>query len=291
MTDRDLTEEGSAFWNEGKWNNFIAPFLPQDGKGQTLVDMGCNAGLFLKLAEDRGFKAIGVDSNAEAVKKGIEWRDKIGSEYRMILSPMEACIDDLPVVDWTILCNAHYYFKVDAWLEYLDKLKFKTRWCIVVTDEKKFINRCWAATSVEGIRRYFKDWKEGGFIDLIQVDKDPRPRKLRSLCFESQSIEKVRVDGLDSSNHVQDKFYAELDRGKEYKGTRYYRVLKGYRSKWTENYLNRWVERKVQLYESVKADGLKKALIVDDQNRVLDGNHRYSMLCNLGHEEVFVRRV
>lgn len=290
MTDRDVTEAGSAFWNEGKWNNFIAPFLPENGQGLSLVDMGCNAGLFLKLAEDRGFNSIGVDSNEEAVKRGLDWRDKIGSTYRMILSPMEESIDDLPVVDWTILCNAHYYFMVDAWLEYLDKLRLKTINCVVVTDEKKFINRCWAATSVEGIRRYFRDWEETGFIDLLTVMDDPRPRKLRSLCFRSRTIEKVRVDSLDSSNHVQDDFYGELDSGKNYLRTRYFRILKKYRSKWSESYLNRWVEKKINLYESVKDIGIKKALIVDDQNRVLDGNHRYSMLRNLGHQEVFVRR-
>src|SRR3989344_8412572 len=85
MTERDRQEIGSKFWNSGKWDNFVAPFLPQDRKELTLIDVGCNAGLFLKLAEDMGFgQVIGVDSNEGAVKRGLAWRDKNRGKYQII---------------------------------------------------------------------------------------------------------------------------------------------------------------------------------------------------------------
>ena len=291
MTGRDVKEAGSKFWNEGKWENFVVPFLPEDGSGMALVDMGCNAGLFLKLAEERGFQAIGVDSNEVAVRRGTEWRDKHGYQYQIINSTIQECIDELPVVDYTLWVNAHYYFTVPEWLEYLDKLQHKTLNCIIVTDEKKFINRCWASTDVKDIRSCLRNWKETGFIDLLPTDGDPSPRKLRSLCFQSWSLEKVPVASLDSSNHVQDRFYEQLDSGKTYLETGYYRILKKYRAKWGEGFLNRWVERKVELYEDIKRNGLKTAIIVDSADKILDGNHRYSMMRHLGHENIFVRRI
>ncbi len=290
MTERDMQETGSPFWNAGKWKNFVAPFLPADCSGLTLVDMGCNAGLFLKLAEDLGFRAIGVDDNKEAVQRGLAWRDKNGSGYQMIQARMEDCIDGLPVADYTILANTHYYFRIEDWLDYLDKLQHKTIHCIVVTDEKRLVNRCWASPDTEAIRKCFKNWDEVGFVDVLPAE-GAHSRKLRSLCFRSRSISKIPVDSLDSSNHVQDRFWAQLDAGTHYKETGYYRILRKYRAKWGEAYLDRWIERKGALYEDVKANGLKRAVIADTAGRILDGNHRYSMWRNLGHGDIFSRMI
>jgi hypothetical protein len=74
MSPRDKQEANSKFWNQGKWTNFILPFLPKNCQELSLVDLGCNAGLFLKLAEDKGFDKIIVikrqfDGQLSIVKK------------------------------------------------------------------------------------------------------------------------------------------------------------------------------------------------------------------------------
>lgn len=291
ITDRDKRAVGSKFWNEGKWENFVAPHLPQDCTGLSFVDMGCNAGLFLHLASKRGFgKIIGVDSDSSAVERGRQWAQKNGETYAIIEAPMEKVIDQLPIVDYTVLCNAHYYFTVNDWLDYLDQLRLKTRYVIIVTAEKNHINRCWASADVASIRTYFKDWKEVSFVDELPTEGDPDPRRLWSLCFESPVIEKVPVEPLDSSNHVQDQFYGELDKGKHYTETRYYRILVKYRAKWGLEKLNRWMEERVRVYTDLKKNGLMKPIIVDQGVLILDGNHRFSMMRNLGYKEVFIRR-
>ncbi|MEU7899553.1 class I SAM-dependent methyltransferase [Nonomuraea sp. NPDC049152] len=40
-----------------------------DGKGRRLLDFGCGAGLFLELAEQRGFDAVGVDLSPDSVEQ------------------------------------------------------------------------------------------------------------------------------------------------------------------------------------------------------------------------------
>ena len=70
---KNAREQHSKFWNEGKFNNFVAPLLPSDPKDMTFLDLGCNSGLFLKLAKDYGFRnAVGVDSNEGAIARGLE---------------------------------------------------------------------------------------------------------------------------------------------------------------------------------------------------------------------------
>jgi hypothetical protein len=292
MTDRDKIETESRFWNKGKWDNFVLPLILEgDYKEQTFVDMGCNAGLFLKFASELGFgQVIGVDSDETAVKRGEEWRDKNGGNYKFRCLPMEKCLNDLPLADVTVLANAHYYFTINDWLDYLDQLAYKTRYVIIVTAEKRSKQRCWASADVPDIRNYFRGWEEIGFIDELPFDDDLSPRRLWGLCFKSPYIERVPIDSLDCGNHVQDQFYAELDLGKDYKETRYYRILKKYRQRWGEERLNKWFEERIRVYNSVKENQLIKPILIDSALRVLDGNHRYAMMRNLGFKSILVRR-
>lgn len=291
MTERDQKQVNSKFWGQGKWDNFIVPHLPADCKDLSFVDMGCNAGLFLKFAEQRGFsKVIGVDSNNQSIGRGVAWRNSHGFKYQMISSSMENAISHLPIVDYTLLCNSHYYFTINDWLEYVDKLQLKTRYVIIVTAEKKHINRCWSSADIPSIRTYFKNWKEISFVDELPLEGDPDPRRLWSICFESPLIESVEMGSLDSSNHVQDQFYGDLDKKIPYAETRYYKILKKYRAKWSEHRLHKWFEERVKVYNDLKDKGQMKPILVDDGVRILDGNHRYSMKMNLKDKYVFIRR-
>ena len=293
MTSRDKGEVGSKFWNIGKWENFVAPFLPDDCSELSLIDMGCNAGVFLNEAELKGFKTvIGVDSSRDAVKRGAQWREEHGKAYQFVLSKMEDCVEDLPAVDYTVLANAHYYFTINDWLDYLDRLQTKTAYCIIVTAEKRKVNRCWASTELDSIRSYFKTWEEVGFIDGVPLlEGDPHPRKLWGLCFKSPLVDRVAVDSLDSSNHVQDQFCAELDAGKHYTETRYYKILKPYRKNWTDEKLNNWMQERVDVYENIKKNGLRTPIIVGRNGLILDGNHRYAVMRNLGNRTILTRSV
>lgn len=290
MTKRDKEEIGSDFWNEGKWKNFVEPFLPKDGAGLSLIDMGCNAGLFLSFAEDKGFRAGGIDSSESAVHRGNVWAEKNGYDYRIVYGKMEKAIDNLPIIDYTIFVNAHYYITVNDFLEYLDKLKLKSRYCIIVTDKKNHVNRCWASADVDDIRSYFRDWEEAGFIDELP-QKGKHARRLKSLMFKSRHLDFTPIADLDSSNHVQDEFCAELDEGKHYSETKYYRIMKPYRKNWSKERLNLWFEERVKLYEDIKENGLKEPIIIDSKNEIVDGNHRYAIMRHLGDKDIYVKKI
>jgi len=293
MTDRDKIEVGSKFWNKGKWDNFVLPLLPEDASEKTLIDIGCNKGLFLYLAKEHGFKrAIGVDSNEEAINKGIEWRDKHGEDYELIWKKMEECVDDLPMADYTILANTHYYFTINDWLDYLDKLEHKTCFTIIVTAEKHHKQLCWASADPFDINGYFKSWyKCTTTIDPLPTEGDPMPRKLWSMCFSSKRLRRAKLENIRSHNSMKNGFFDEIGRGVPYKQTKYYSVLKPYRKRWTEGMLNRWFEERVRVFEDVKKNGFKRPIYVNSEGLILDGNHRFEMAKALGHKSVIVRDV
>jgi len=293
MTERDQQEINSQFWNEGKWNNFVNPFLPDNADGLTLVDMGCNAGLHVKMAEDHGFsQVIGVDSDQEAIVKGNKYRDQIGGKYELRLQRMEDSIDQLPVADYTTFINAHYYFNVADWLDYLDRLRFKTINCIVVTAAKNPVYDH-VSSGVEEIRDYFQDWKEYGFVKMgPEHSNETHAREMTSLIFKSK-LERVAIDKLDNGNNQQRGFLRQLDGGVPYGKTDYYRRFWSYREhKWTPEKMNKFMKERVSLYQDVKEHGLLKPIVVKKSNlRVVDGNHRADIARHLGIKSIIVRWV
>jgi len=82
-----------------------------------------------------------------------------------------------------------------------------------------------------------------------------------------------------------------LDKGRHYTETKYYRILKRYRKRWSEKHLNEWTEERIKNYESIKNNGLRVPIIIDKNNEILDGNHRYAAMRHLGHKEIFTIKV
>jgi hypothetical protein len=304
MTSRDKKEANSKFWGKGKWDNFILPLLPKRCEDMTFVDMGCNAGLFLGLADKKGFRrSIGVDSNWEAIERGLKYRKKIISSSDLKLGNYELRFGeiqdvDLPLADYVVFVNSHYYLNISDFTFLLDRLRNRTRYCLIVSGDKQTYPHI-ASSKAKDIRNYFEDWKEVDGIGEISREGDSSPRKLWTLAFQSPSLKRVSMKGLDCGNYVQSSFYQQLDAGVDYKKTKYYKIIRGYRLKknpeslsvWTEDQLHIFFEGKISLYKSIKEDGLENPIIVNSVGKILDGNHRYMILKHLGHRTILIREV
>lgn len=294
MTERDEQESRSKFWNKGKWDNFVKPFLPDDCSEMVLTDMGCCAGLFLKLAEDMGFdRVVGVEPNSKVYKTAQEYRKRNGGKYKLIHHYVEKVVDSLPIADFTVLANVHYYLTIDDWLSYLDRLKFKTRHCIVVSaaKDKGRIRIEKARPELEIIKSYFSEWNEVGTIDNISPEGDPAPRNVYSACFES-SIKRVDMESLLKMNRGGGSmFFDEIERSVPIHELEYYSWLKeNSRTRWTRGF-DRYMKDKVKLYHNVKANYLRNPIIINSENKIVDGNHRVEIMKYLGYKTVLTRRV
>ena len=165
-THEKIARKDSHYWNEGKWNNFIAPFLPENCEDMTFVDVGCNNGLFLKMAKDRGFRdVIGIEKDKGAFDRAVKYKKYIGYDYKLLHREVgrDFSFDELPVADFTLLSNVHYYFPLGDWIRYLDKLQYKTCYCLIISSFLYKESENWKPkASISGVRWDFRNWEEVG---------------------------------------------------------------------------------------------------------------------------------
>lgn len=299
--------ENSKFWNEGKWNNFVAPFLAPpfvtgDFSDWTFVDMGCNAGLFLKFAEDAGFRhVVGVEKDRTPVREGLRYRDEIG--YKYVIHKMtvgyDFDIDVIPVADVTVMSTFHYYIDINTWVKYLDRLRNKTHFVIIVSRDSVRRDHWRALSRVEDVRGYFNGWEEMGFIDVISSDDDPSPRDLWSMMFRNPLLSKIRIDDIvmpasDRMQKAVDDLALKLTTTgfEKIEELEYHKAwVDRKKDKWTPGKIDNFVIDKIRIMTSVKKNGLYDPIILQRDNKLSDGGHRLAMLKALGYKTVLVRRV
>ena len=299
----------SAFWNEGKWKNFIEPFLPSDCSDMTFIDVGCNAGLHLKLAEDKGFRTvIGIEPEPKTCLRGEAYRDKIGYNYKIINDTIDSDFDfkNIPLADYTLLSNVHYYLELGSWLKYLDALRTRTCYCIVVSRYvTPKINVPGSTTS--DIKYYFREWEQMNAIYKIrygfkEID-DPCPRELQSYLFRGR-LERKKISELHtgakfikirnkkiSKREIVDGLL-KVNNESEFEKTLYFTVLrKLYGKRWGKDRILAFIKGKYQTLENLKKEGLKDPILIKMDNKLIDGGHRIRYFQHEGYKSVITRRI
>lgn len=282
-------QKGSKFWEKGKWDNYIAPLLPKKPRNLTFIDMGCNGGLFLKYAEDMGFKKVyGVDINPDVVERGKNFRDREKGNWDIRAGKMQEVIDDLPVADYMVFSNSHYYLLIKDWLNLVDKLRNKARY-VIITAVRKYQWYCMASGRGRDIQKYFKDWDVIGHIPQLSVEDDSCPRSLSTICYKNRYLNRVKLKDLKKGAHVKTDFHEEIAKGVDPLKTKYFRRLVANHKKSRKEDLIKKMYKKVALYYDIKQNGIRDPLIINKNMRMLDGNHRAKIWEFLGHESIIAR--
>jgi len=301
-----IARKTSQYWNEGKWDNFIAPLLPKDCKDMTFLDIGCNCGLYLKMAKDWGFRdVIGVEKDRKTYERAIKFKEHIKGDYKILNREVgkDFDFDELPVADVTLLSNVHYHFKVSDWIKFLDKLQYKTRYCIIISSIKHRTKHWQAKTSIEGIRLYFREWGSAGARYKARYGwramRDTAPRKLHSHCFKSKlqrkSLDDLKLGALDE---VAKRLYKKGNpikeliefNGTDLKKLDYYKAWKEkMKTEWSEEEVCEFVKKKVNNMSDIAKNGMKDAILIHQDNKILDGGHRVALMKSLGYKSIITR--
>jgi hypothetical protein len=301
---------GSRFWNEGKWENFVAPLLPKDCTDQTLIEMGCDAGLFLKMATDRGFRhVVGVEKNKTPYRAGLVYRDAIGYDYTLLKRKLGGefgesgnfDIDELPLADVTLMSTFHYHLGINAWYKYLDRLVTKTCYALIVSNPKTKRFHWRVMGQLGYLQKYFAGWEQVHVIDDVPQEGDPKPRELFSVLFKSPHLRRVPIDdvttrsGASYGTEAIQKLTERLAAGEEnidVTTTALYADWAKRKSRWSARALRRFVQGKHDLAKSIIENGLKEPILVQkDTLKLSDGGHRLVILKTLGHRSVIVREL
>lgn len=303
---------GSRYWGEGRWRNFIEPLLPTENrKDMTLIDIGANNGLFCKMAEDAGFRnVIGIDSSLEAVERGWEFQNKQTKNYKYQLLyktvGKDFNFDEMPVADVYLISACHYYFELNDWLKFLDRLKTKTVYCLIISRPLTRANtHHWRVkTSIIDTKYYFREWEQVKAkyrINLHHQDRkdDPSPRELWSFLFKSK-LNRKRFDDLlpgargDNIKLSREELVDTLleNQGADIKDTEYYKTwIERMNRKWSEQQIFEFVRRKVELFQDISLNGVKDPILLDMDNKIIDGGHRIACLKALGYSSIITRNI
>ena len=209
------SRRGSAFFNEGKWEHFIEPLLPDDCSTMTFLDFGCNYGMYIKLAKERGFETVlGIEGN-EDLREVTD--DYLGEEGQVRYATVDqeifrnTFVADLPAADFVLMANFHYHVYTSAFTQLINLLRHKTRYVIVVSVEAARHKLYRAESGIQAVRRYFRTWTEADCISGIPTDGDPSPREgMYSVLFKTD-VERVPIKDIPWGKYGK-RFYRKVKR-------------------------------------------------------------------------------
>lgn len=284
--------KNSKFCNEGKWENFIKPLLPK-AQDMTFIEYGSNAGLFLRLAKESGFRrVIGIERNQRDNQAARAYRDELGLDYRIIEEEIGPNFEfaALPMADVTLLANFHYHQHVNDFRKTLNSLESKSRYVLVVSANVKKPH--WRAQPYrDDLLHYFRHWELIDEVSLTDSD-DPHPREMFSLIFKSRKLDSLRLRDIDAGEGRERTALSEFVKvcleGGDIFSTRHYGYQKR-RRRWKEETLKNYILEKCRLVRSVAENGITEPVIVDRHFKLVDGLHRYLTLEYLGYKNVIVR--
>lgn len=302
----DYNRKYSKFWNEGKWNNFIKPLLPEERR--TFIEIGCNAGLFLKMATDAGFEdVIGIEGNSQIMRQAECFRESNGYNYRLVHQRVGVNfeLDQLPLSDVVLIANTHYYFPVPVFSKLVDELKNRTLYCIIVSGKAKRRqgNALYDPNSVRG---YFRDWQEMKAVERLDKKDDPCPREqMYGILFRGNLVP-VRVDNIYNAWWEAAKIEGHRSHGLAPAITDFFdRVLKGESFECEDTQLYQyWRERrphkspewtqqlltyKESLAKDIQENGIKEPIYLNRAGNLLDGIHRLVIAELLGYEYILAK--
>jgi SAM-dependent methyltransferase len=296
----------SNFFNEGKWKNFIEPLLPPDPKDRTFVEIGCNVGLYLKLATEYGFRNVwGVETDAENCAMAERYRDANGMDYKILNRTVGAdfSFDELPAADVVLMSNMHYYIHMEHFIPFLDRLFHKTIYCIVVSRRMREKKHGYPLPEIDPIRLMFKEWEmmRIRMTSSQMKDGDPHPRDIHSMLFRSELQRQTIKDYTTRTQKYikQQEFIDIIREGREVRledtiNWAYWKERKQTtktkpRDMWTDEQIREHVQRRFDLVESIMKNGMREPVLVWPDRTGIDGGNRAQILKLLGYESIIVR--
>ena len=268
----------------------------------TFFEYGSNAGLFLKLATDFGFRDVyGLEQSNRHFRVSKNYRESLGMDFKLLHHYIDESFtyDQLPLSDVSLLANFHYHLEVPVLRKLLAALEEKACTVIVVSVEG-LRERPWKASGDKNdVESYFRYWKKMGECKLLSEKDDPHPRKMFSLKYQSPKIKRVPMKEIKIRNPHHERTISAMNdyirlclTGKDFniRKTQYYRLeMKRKEGRVPEKDVFERAEKKRNTLHDIIQNGMKSPIIVNNDRYVIDGTHRLFLLQAMGYRSAIVR--
>ena len=272
----------------------IEPLPPyKDADGRLLVELGSNAGFYLRKAKDLGYDVLGVEREDEFIAHAKYWEENDPKGVQTI----QADLNDyrIPSCQVLLLAQVHYWLTPEEIRKLVRLLSKRALYVIVVGRQGKLREHV-SASDMKTLIRYFDGWEQGkitsnyllkhngtifkntGLEEVGINDLKLYPEELKYESFIPAFTQLTRrvLDGDDSLNK-EDPYYQ-------------YRLKRG--GKYTDDK----VTTKIQLIKDIKRDRLERPLAIGRHegkwlpNTIYDGDHRYIIAKELGYKYLICKR-
>lgn len=275
--------------NEERWRTFIEPFM-WNGQEQRFVELGCNAGFYLRKARGLGFEAIGVDNDPTYLAQARYWEANDPKGVQIFGEDLRYY--GIPACHVLLLANVHYWLHSRD-IRKLEK-KFQRRAMnVIVIGRHRPLRQHNSPCELDKIVKYFPNW------EATQGGSD---RKHYSIMFKNPKMAEMDINSLyifdppgrnkrimmvpallkliDAIDQKQLIIPIETD---YYKYLRWLRVARSKKKQ--------LMKRHIGLINDIKKRGIVKPLYIrSHDNIILDGDHRYIIAKHYGIKRVLCRK-
>lgn len=305
----DPNRISSKFWGSGKWKTFIEPLLRLHTREFPFVEIGSNAGLFLKKAEDYGYRrVIGIEANRDRLREAELFKQANGGKYEIRGESVGGSYNPLamPVAGMTLIANTHYYFTVANFSKLVDILRFKTLYCLVVSAHVRTRSGN-PSGDLDALRGYFRDWREIAVIENISEEGDPSPRAgMYGILFRS-ALRTIKVrpwaetwrNKHKNSKNFKYRDYASVytelmdniinNRGKKPKELEWYSYWQKRRPDLNDAWIDDRYAYMERLMNEIKTEGINEPVYIRPPLDVKDGLKRIVIADYLGYKRIIYR--
>ena len=278
-----------------RWETLVEPLVPKDGKDRRFLDLGCNAGFYMKKAEELGYHALGVDSGG---KTGSGYVFKAPKDLNIIKGDINYYKPPTSFI--TLLACVHYWQTEEQVEALFRKLKGSTLNLVVMGRLKRHPRHVSGPDKKTLIRelRGSSDLSLGGKWQLV----DGRKNKIQyTALFKNPSLTEYDVDDLYHATreyilepgHGSHEFYPVFEdyvkrvlNGDDTEETPFLEWQKRVRK---ERYPKGECWRYRVMIKDIQKNGMTETLKVRGERGVIDGHHRIIILQALGIKRVICR--
>lgn len=270
-------------YHEWRWKTHVEPLLEKDGRDRTLLDLGCNAGFYMKKANRLGYRTFGVEMDDEYIAQAPKSLNITKADINLY-TPRSAYL--------TLLLLVHHHQTEEQCEAIFHKLMYSTATLMVMGRHTVYRKLTKLNPNKESLMPKLRGWdiidsrdSDRFYSILLNNPRYVREFNVDDLYFATREfVSKVKgyVDFVPSFEDFTRRTLEDI--GFDPSESDFAKHLKARGLRYV---LGRCWQYKVMI-DDIRKNGLSTALIVRD-GHMRDGFHRLVVLRELGVKRVVCR--